>query len=145
MWCSDIVIAASDLNVVTAFSRLGVSGDGGSSWYLPRLVGPRRAQQLMLESRPLNAQQALDWGLVTRAVEPDALATEARTTVERLATRPTLCLGQQRRLLFHAGQRTLKQGLDAELDAMRMTGASGDAAEGMSAFVQRRRPVFTAR
>lgn len=93
MWCSDLVIAASDLNVVTAFSRLNVSGDGDSSWYLPCLVGPRRAQQLMLESRPLNAQQALDWGLVTRAVEPDALATEARTTVERLATRPTLCLG----------------------------------------------------
>jgi 2-(1,2-epoxy-1,2-dihydrophenyl)acetyl-CoA isomerase len=145
LWCSDIVIAADDLRLVTAFSRLGVSGDGGSSWYLPRLVGLRRAQELMLESRTLDAAEALDWGLVTRVVERGALGREALGAALRLAAGPTVSLGLQRLLLRGSLERTLPEGYAAEHEAMRVCGATADAAEGMTAFVEHRPATFSGR
>lgn len=85
LWASDIVIAADDLKLATAFAGVGVSGDGGNSWWLPRLVGLRRAQELMLENRRLSAAEALDWGLVTRVVPAAELAGEAQRTAVALA------------------------------------------------------------
>jgi 2-(1,2-epoxy-1,2-dihydrophenyl)acetyl-CoA isomerase len=145
LWCSDIVIAAHDVKILTAFARLGVSGDGGSSWFLPRLVGLRTAQQLTLESPVLDAAAALRYGLVTRVVDRADLAAEADATVRRLATGPTVGLGLQRALLRHANTRTLREGLNAELAAMRISGASTDAAEGISAFIRHQRPSFHGR
>jgi 2-(1,2-epoxy-1,2-dihydrophenyl)acetyl-CoA isomerase len=145
LWVSDIVIASDDLKVVTAFSRLGVSGDGGGSWFLPRLVGLRKALELTLESPVLDAAAALQHGLVTRVVDRTDLAGEADSTVRRLAAGPTVGLGLQRALLRRADTRTLHEGLDAELDAMRISGASADAAAGMAAFVRNERPAFRGR
>ena len=68
LWASDLVIAAEDLVMATGFARLGLSGDGGSSWYLPRLVGMLRAKELILAGRVLNAAEALEWGLVSKVV-----------------------------------------------------------------------------
>src|SRR3954467_15056347 len=71
LWCADVVLAADDLKIATGFDRLGLSGDGGRSWALPRLVGPRRACQLLLGGRTLDAAEALEWGLVDRVVSVD--------------------------------------------------------------------------
>ncbi|QFS90417.1 1,2-epoxyphenylacetyl-CoA isomerase [Mycobacterium sp. THAF192] len=142
VWAADIVVAAEDLKLVTAFARLGVSGDGGGTWYLPQLVGLRRALQLLLESPIVDAAEAMRLGLVTRVVSRDALVEEADTTVERLACGPTRSLGLQRRLVRQASARAMQDGLLAEIDAMRISGRTDDAKEGMAAFIERRTPQF---
>jgi len=142
LWAADIVIAADDLKLTTAFARLGVSGDGGSSWYLPRLVGLRRALQLTLECPVLDAAAALEYGLVTRVVACEDLVGLADNTARRLAAGPTVALALQRQLVRSAQDRTVEEGLAAELDAMRTCGATVDAVEGMAAFIARRRPEF---
>lgn len=142
LWCADIIVAADDLKVVTAFSKLGVSGDGGSSWYLPRIVGQVRALELLLESPVLGAEDARQYGLITRVVPKEELSAEADRTVARLAAGPTISMGLQRRLVRTALDRTMREGYDAELEAMRESGNTKDAAEGMAAFNERRHPQF---
>ena len=136
-WCSDIVIASEDAVFATGFAKLGLSGDGGSSWWLPRLVGLRRAQELLLRNRVLRAEVALEWGLVTEVVAPDAL--EARA---ELAAGPTHALGHIRRLLRLSATQTLTEQLAAEAAAARACGATADAREGIAAFTERRAPRF---
>ncbi|QFS90342.1 1,2-epoxyphenylacetyl-CoA isomerase [Mycobacterium sp. THAF192] len=145
LWASDIVIAADDMRLVTAFSRLGVSGDGGSSWYLPRIVGLRRALQLSLESPLIGADEAFQYGLVTRLVSATELIEESRRTARKLASGPTSSLGLQRSLIRRSVETDLRGGMDAELHAMRITGTTADAREGMAAFVEQRPAVFCGR
>lgn len=145
LWASDVVILADDAKLVTAFRRLGLSGDGGSSWYLPQLVGVRRALQLMLGERALSAAEAVEWGLADRVVARAELSRVAAETAQELADGPTAALGEMRRLVRRAAGRDLAQGLDAELEAMIRLGATGDAREGMRAFSERRLPEFRGR
>lgn len=142
LWCSDVIVAANDLKLVTGFSKLGVSGDGGSSWYLPRLAGQVRALELMLESPVLDAQEAQRYGLVTRVVPKGKLSAEIDRTIANLAAGPTISMGLQRRLVRSAFDRTMREGYDAELEAMRQSGLTRDAVEGMAAFSERRTPRF---
>lgn len=144
-WCSDFVLAAEDAKFATAFARLGLSGDGGSSWWLPRLVGLRRAQELLLGGRVLSAEEALEWGLVTRVVPRDRLQDEAEALATRLAAGPTAAYTEMRRLVREAPARSLAQALAAEAEAMERLGATADAPEGVSAFRERREPRFEGR
>jgi 2-(1,2-epoxy-1,2-dihydrophenyl)acetyl-CoA isomerase len=145
LWGSDVVIAADDLKVATGFARIALSGDGGSSWHLPRLVGQRRARELILEGRVLNAAEALDWGLVTRVVPRGELDGEARADATRLAAGPTAAFRRMKALLRASGERSLRDGLAAELEAMKATGSTEDAREGITAFTERRKPEFRGR
>jgi 2-(1,2-epoxy-1,2-dihydrophenyl)acetyl-CoA isomerase len=145
LWCADVVLAADDMKLATGFARLGLSGDGGSSWWLPRLVGIRRARELMLGGRVLSAAEALEWGLVNRVVERERLESEALALMRELAAGPTAAYGEMRQLLARSGSISLADGLDAELDACRRGGATADAREGIAAFVERRAPRFQAR
>jgi 2-(1,2-epoxy-1,2-dihydrophenyl)acetyl-CoA isomerase len=142
MWVADVVIAGDDLKVATGFSKLGLSGDGASSWYLPRLVGMRRAQELLVEGRVLDAEEALEWGLVSRVVPGGEVESQARSAAGVLAKGPTVGLARIRELIWNSGSRTIREHLQAELEAMAATGATADAAEGVSAFLERRRPEF---
>jgi 2-(1,2-epoxy-1,2-dihydrophenyl)acetyl-CoA isomerase len=142
LWCADMVVAADDLKLATGFTRLGLNGDGGSSWWLPRLVGMPRARELLIGGRVLNAAEALEWGLVSRVVPLAELEAEALAAVRELAAGPTLALGEIRRLLAGSGARSLHEGLAAEHAAMIRTGATSDAREGVTAFVERRAPRF---
>lgn len=144
-WACDLVIAADDLKLATGFAALGLSGDGGSSWHLPRLVGLRRAQELFFENRVLNAAEALEWGLVTRVVPRDGLEAHADATVARLAAGPTRAFATMRDLLRTSSTTTLGARYAEEHAVMRVLGASEDASEGISAFVARRRPEFDGR
>lgn len=144
-WAADVVVAATDLRIAAGFPALGLSGDGGSSWYLPRLVGLRRAQELLIENRVLDAAEAQDWGLVTRTVAPDELAAEVERTASRLASGPTRSLAVTRRLLRTSSTTSLGDRLAEELEVMRELGRTRDAREGVEAFVARRAPHFTGR
>jgi 2-(1,2-epoxy-1,2-dihydrophenyl)acetyl-CoA isomerase len=145
LWASDIVIAAEDLKIATGFAALGLSGDGGSSWYLPRLVGLRRAQEIFLENRIVTAAQALEWGLVTRVVPLAELAGEAASAVRRLADGPTLALARMRALLRESSEATLREQLAAELASIVRCGESEDAAAAVRAFAAHERPAFRGR
>jgi len=141
-WCSDIVIASEDAVFATGFAKLGLSGDGGSSWWLPRLVGLRRAQELLLRNRVLRAAEALDWGLVTEVVPTEAVEARAEAVASELAAGPTHALGHIRRLLRLSATNTLTEQLAAEAAAARACGATADAREGIAAFTERRAPRF---
>jgi 2-(1,2-epoxy-1,2-dihydrophenyl)acetyl-CoA isomerase len=143
LWVADVVIAADDLKIATGFARIALTGDGGSSWWLPRLVGMPRARQLILGGRVLDAEEALEWGLVSRVVPPDQLADEAASEAARLAAGPTSTYGLMRELLVQSNAATLEEQLAAERDAMRASGGTHDAREGIASFVERRDPDFT--
>ena len=145
VWCSDVVVATEDAKFATGFAALGLSGDGGSSWFLPRLVGLRRAKELILHNRVLSAGEALAWGLIDRVVPAAELETAAAETAARMADGPTLAYGEMRRLLWRSFSVDLDDQLRAELEAIVRCGATDDAREGVTAFNERRPPKFSGR
>jgi 2-(1,2-epoxy-1,2-dihydrophenyl)acetyl-CoA isomerase len=145
LWCADVVLLADDAKLATGFSRLGLSGDGGSSWYLPRLVGTLRATEMILEGRVLSATEALEWGLVSRVVPRDGLEQQAADLAQRLASGPTYAYGEMRALIRRALDVPLAEGLDAEREAIVRCGATADGREGITAFAERRSPRFSGR
>jgi 2-(1,2-epoxy-1,2-dihydrophenyl)acetyl-CoA isomerase len=145
VWCADVVIAADDAKFATGFAALGLSGDGASSWFLPRLVGLRRARELILHNRVLGAAEALDWGLVDRVVPAADLDAVAEAEAARLAAGPTAAYGEMRRLLWRSLSVGLEDQLEAELEAIVRCGGTDDAREGVTAFVERRPPKFGGR
>jgi 2-(1,2-epoxy-1,2-dihydrophenyl)acetyl-CoA isomerase len=144
-FCADIVLVAPEARFVCGFSLLGLSGDGSGSWFLPRLVGARRAAEMMLLNRELSASEAVDWGLATRVVATAELGAQASVVARTLADGPTTALGHMRTLLRGAWDATLEQQLEAETEAMLDCGATDDARKGVDAFVARRPPRFSGR
>jgi len=139
----DIAVAAPSAGFSLAYTALGLSPDGAATWLLPRLVGLRRAQELCLLNRRVDAEEAAGIGLVTRvAVTDDALA-EAMELARRLAASATQALGASRRLLSDSLETSLETQLDAESRAIADLSLTPDAREGIGAFAQRRRPEFT--
>lgn len=138
----DIVLAAQSAKFVQAFSRIGLVPDAGGSWTLSRILGEPRAKALALTAEPLPAAKAADWGLIWKAVEDAALMDEATALAKALAAGPTLGLGLTKRLIQSAADNSLDQQLDMERDCQRRAGRSADYAEGVSAFLQKRKPEF---
>jgi enoyl-CoA hydratase/carnithine racemase len=145
LWAADAVVVATGAKLAAGFPRLGLSGDGGSSWYLPRIVGLRRATQLLMHGRVLSGAEAVEWGLADRAVEDEAVEDVALEWARRLAAGPTFTYGAMRASLRQAFGRSLTEGLDAERAALAACGAGPDGREGVAAFVERRAPQFRGR
>lgn len=144
LWGADVTIVADDVRIATGFAAVGLSGDGGSSWHLPRLCGPRRATELLMANRRIGAEEALAWGLVSRVVPVAELDAAARTAAIELADGPTVALGHMRRLL-RAGSPTLREHLAAESEAILACAATEDLPAAIAAFAARRTPVFSGR
>jgi 2-(1,2-epoxy-1,2-dihydrophenyl)acetyl-CoA isomerase len=140
---ADVVVAAEDAVFTVGYGAIGLTADGGNSWYLPRLVGMRRAQEMFLLNRRLTAAEALEWGLVTTVVPAADVDTEAAAVAARLAAGPTRAFGGMRRLLRQSLETDLRGQLAAEKSVIVETAATADAAEGIAAFAQKRRPRFT--
>jgi 2-(1,2-epoxy-1,2-dihydrophenyl)acetyl-CoA isomerase len=140
-----VVIAAEDSKFALGYAAIGLASDGGNTWFLPRLVGLRRAQQLMLLNRVLTGPEALDWGLVTEIVPAAEVEDRARELAQRLAAGPTQAFGRMKRLLRDSWTTDLPGQFSAETAQMAEAGASDDAAEGIAAFVAKRRPAFYGR
>ncbi|MCC5969630.1 MAG: 2-(1,2-epoxy-1,2-dihydrophenyl)acetyl-CoA isomerase [Pararhodobacter sp.] len=138
----DIVLAAQSARFIQAFSKLGLVPDAGGSWTLARLVGEARAKALALTAEPLDADTAASWGLIWKAWPDDQLMPEAEALARRLAAGPTLGLGLTKRAIQAAASQSLDQQLDLERDLQRQAGLSDDYAEGVSAFLEKRQPVF---
>lgn len=140
---ADLRIAAERAIIITAFSNIGASGDFGSSWFLPRLVGEARAKELLFFSPRLTARQALEWGLVNDVLPDQGFAGAALAWCQRLAQRPPIALRHMKENVNRAGDVTLQAALDAEATAMVRTMATADHKEAAAAFVEKRQPRFT--
>ena len=139
---ADIVIASEEATFALGYGGLGLTSDGGNSWYLPRLVGMRRAQELFLLNRRFTAAEALEWGVVTRVVPAADVDAEVDAVATRLAAGPTRAYGGMRKLLRQSFETGLRDQLATEKHLIVEAATTEDAAEGIAAFAQKRRPHF---
>jgi len=140
--CADIVLAAESMKLRGGYSAIGLTPDVGASWFLTRRVGVARAKEIFFTNAPLSAQRCLDWGIVS-AVWPDAeLGARADALVASLARGATGALGRTKRLVDAAPLHSLAEHLDHEHRAMVASGHTPDAVEGVTAFAEKRAPVF---
>ena len=139
---ADLAIAAADTKFMLAYSKIATSPDGGSTYFLPRLVGTRKALELMLLSDTFDADTARSLGLVNWVVASADLATETARLARRLVSGPTLAYGETKALVNRAFERPLAAQLDAEAQAFARCAGTRDLAEGVTAFVEKRKPEF---
>ena len=141
----DIVLAARSARFIQAFARIGLVPDAGGSWSLARILGEPRAKALAMLAEPLDAETAASWGLIWKAVDDAALLDEAKAIAARLAAGPTRGLGLTKRAIQAAATNSLDAQLDLERDLQRLAGQTADYAEGVTAFLEKRKAEFTGR
>ena len=139
----DLVLAAEEASFVQVFAKIGLVPDTGGSFFLPRLVGMARATALAMLAEKITAAQAVEIGLIYRACPAASLDEEASKLALHLATQPTLGLGLTKRLLNAAWVNDLETQLELEAECQGAAGRSADYAEGVAAFLAKRKPVFT--
>jgi 2-(1,2-epoxy-1,2-dihydrophenyl)acetyl-CoA isomerase len=138
----DFVVAATDASFVEPFCKRGFSVDSGGSFLLPRLVGVRRARQMLYRGVPLDAMTAAEWGLIDQAVAPDLVDNVAAALAAELAAGPTYSLGHTKSLLNNPASAGLDAALSQEAKSVEATVRSADFKEGLRAFAERREPDF---
>ncbi len=139
----DLVVAAESARFVMAYTNAGLTPDGSSTYYLPRLVGFKRAMELTLTNRRLSAQEAMEWGIVSRVVPDEDLAEEATSLASRLAAGATKALGASKRLLHSGWSETLETQMEHEARTIAEMARTADSREGIAAFVEKRPAEFT--
>ncbi|HEY0940340.1 MAG TPA: enoyl-CoA hydratase/isomerase family protein [Steroidobacter sp.] len=140
----DVALAEPDAHFTMAYSRIGLTPDGGATWLLPRLIGLRRAQELALTNRRVSAEEAAAIGLITRVVAKGTLAQEVDALAASLARSAVGALGTTKRLLLASDEATLEEQLDAESACITEQGGTDESRTGIAAFVERRDPDFSA-
>lgn len=138
----DVVLAGRSAHFTAAYAGIGLTPDGGMSWLLPRLVGLRKAQDIILTNRRVKAEEAEAIGMVTRVVDDALLAEEGRAMAERLSVAPVQALGVARLLLQQSFSTGLEEQLAAEASAISAAGVRPEAREGLAAFMAKRPPDF---
>ena len=128
-----------------AYTGVGLSPDGSCSFFLPRLVGLRRSQELMLTRKVLGAAEALDWNLVTRVVPDDDLEAESAKLAAQFAAGPTRAFGGVKRLLIASSGDHLESQMEHEARCIADAARGADAREGIAAFLEKRAARFVGR
>jgi 2-(1,2-epoxy-1,2-dihydrophenyl)acetyl-CoA isomerase len=141
----DLVVAAESARFTMAYSKIAATPDGSSSYFLPRLIGLRRAMELYFTNRVLAAREALDWGLVTRVVPDAELKPAAEALARELAQGPTRAFGAAKRLFHHATWESLETHMELEAQAIAASGRTEDFREGVTAFASKKAPTFRGR
>jgi 2-(1,2-epoxy-1,2-dihydrophenyl)acetyl-CoA isomerase len=138
----DVVLAGRAAHFTAAYGAIGLTPDGGMTWQLPRLVGLRKAQEIILTNRRIKAAEAETIGLVTRVVDDAALLDECAAVALSLARAPVAALGAARALLQESFAAGFEQQLAREAAAIAAAGAGAESREGIAAFLARRQPDF---
>lgn len=138
----DIVVAGESASFTAAYGRVGLSPDGGLSWLLPRLIGMRRAQDMIIANRRVDAAEAEAIGLVTRVVGNDQLAEEGAKQAASLAAGATAAIGSARAVLLESYAGSLESHLELEARSLSAMGGTAEFREGAAAFLERRKPDF---
>ena len=142
---ADIVIAGRSASFLEAFARIGLIPDAGGTYWLPRLVGPARAMGMSLLAEPIPAEQAAEWGLIWQAVDDDVLQSRAREIAVKLAKGPTAAYRMIKQALHASQANDLDAQLALEAELQGQAGRSHDFAEGVMAFLEKRKPTFRGR
>jgi 2-(1,2-epoxy-1,2-dihydrophenyl)acetyl-CoA isomerase len=142
MCVADLAIAAADTKFTLAYANIGASPDGGSTHFLPRLLGYRKAMELALLPERFDAETARSLGLVNWVVAGDTLAEETAKIAQRLATGPTKAYAEAKRLINQSFATTIETQMEEELQAFSRCARGADLKEGVTAFVEKRKPVF---
>ena len=137
MLACDFVIAARGTKITTGFANLGLAPNGGATYLLPRLVGWRRAAELLMTARTLSADEALEWGLVNQVVAPEARITETRALVEQLLKKAPRTIAETKRLMNLALRPALKTHLALERRAIAASSLTPDFAARVDAFLKK--------
>ncbi len=141
---ADIVVAARSAYFVQVFvPALGLVPDVGCTWFMPRLLGHARSRALAMLGDRLPAEEAERWGLIWKCVDDDALHTEAQAIATRLASGAPQALKQVKHVLDQSWHHDLATQLDLEKDVQGVLGDTKDFMEGVTAFLQKRKPAFT--
>ena len=138
----DLVVAAASARFTMAYTRSGLTPDGSATYFLPRLVGLRRALELTLTNRVLSAQEACQWGLVTRVVADEELPAAALELAQQMAQGPTGAYGASKRLLHESFGERLESQMENEARAILKALAGAESREGITAFLEKRSPNF---
>jgi len=138
----DIVLAGTTAAFIQAFSKIGLIPDSGGTFILPRLVGWQKAAALMMTGDKVPAKEAMEMGMIYKIVPDEALQSEALTLAESLAQMPTRGLGLTKRLLNESVNNSLDMQLVREAVVQAEAGGTADFAEGVKAFLEKRKPAF---
>jgi len=141
----DLRVVADSARLVTAFARVGFSGDFGGTWLMTRLVGPARAKEFYFLADPIDANQALALGLVNRVVPAGSLMAEAAALARRLASGPAIAYGYMKANINAALTADFRALLDREAVGQTLTGRTEDHREAVKAFLEKRQPTFKGR
>ncbi len=140
--CGDVVIASETAHFTAAYSSVGLTPDGGMSWLLPRHVGLRRAQEMILTNRRVAAAEAAVIGLVTHTVAAADLAAEGERTAAMLVSAATNALGAARGLLMESFGSSFEAQLARETETITRAAGGTECQEGVAAYLERRKPNF---
>ena len=141
----DIRIAAASTFITTAFRNIGFSGDYGGSWLLTQLIGPSRAKDLYYTARRVHADEAVQLGLLNRVVADEELASATLELARQIASGPPIALGYMKENINRAVTGDLRSCLALEADRMTRCAATKDHKEAVSAFLEKRPPLFSGR
>ena len=139
----DFRLAMEKASFVQAFIKIGLIPDSGNLYYLPRIVGQAKALELSMLGEKISAQEANDIGLVTKVIKEEEWEAEVAAFAERLAAMPTKALGLIKRYINESWMLSLDEMLEKEAYGQRAAGQTNDHKEGVRAFLEKRRPVFT--
>lgn len=139
---TDLAIAAESAKFTMAYTKAGLVMDGSSSYFLSRLVGLRRAKEMVLLNPVLTACKALEWGLVNQVVADDQVVPVALDLARKLAQGPTRAYGEAKRLVLSGATESLESQMERESRAIAARFASPDGREGVAAFLEKRPPRF---
>lgn len=138
----DIIIAAENASLIEVFANVGLVPDSGSSFFLPHLVGYNKAFELITLASKVSAAEAQQLGIVSKVVAADELDSAVNELAQRYASGPTKAYAITKRMLNKAYSATLNEMLLEEYYGQEMAGRSNDYKEGVSAFVEKRKPEF---
>ena len=141
----DIVIAVKSATFIQAFSKIGLIPDSGGSFTLPRLIGWQRASALMMLGDKVSAEEAVQMGMIYKALSDDTFETEVNDLALRLSQMPTYAIGLTKRALNASLYNNLDTQLKLEDELQTLAGGSADYKEGVDAFLEKRKPVFSGR
>jgi 2-(1,2-epoxy-1,2-dihydrophenyl)acetyl-CoA isomerase len=141
MCAADLAVAAADTRFTLAYANIGASPDGGSTYFLPRLVGYKKAMEMIMLPDRFDAETARQNGLVNWVVPNDKLAEETARIAQRLAAGPTRAFAEAKRLVNQSLD-LLDAQMEQELQAFSRCARGADLKEGVTAFVEKRKPVF---